>query len=153
MGRSGGSAVTAIAHGFLGATELFTQSLNLTSSYQLFTLNFAGIDSWTLTNQQANTLIDDITLNDPVGTVPEAASLAIWERHNYWWAGTGLGEASPGRGMQRLRLLSRCQIGHRPIHSRSTAPLLSMLADAGSGASGCADAHSYLRCTRSHLLP
>jgi hypothetical protein len=69
---------TAIAHGFLGSTELFTQTLNLAGSYQLFTLNFVGIDSWTLTDQDNNTLIDDITLNDNVAAVPEASSMIVW---------------------------------------------------------------------------
>jgi hypothetical protein len=71
------AAGSAIAHGFLGSTELYTQTLNLTNSHQLFTLNFIGIDSWTLTDQTSNVLIDDITLNDVTGSVPEPVTLSL----------------------------------------------------------------------------
>lgn len=65
----------ATAHGFQGGKEIYTQVLDLTDSYQLFKLNFAGIDSWTLTNQTTNVLIDDITIN--ASSVPEPGSLAL----------------------------------------------------------------------------
>jgi hypothetical protein len=62
--RSGNIASGApVAHGFNGATELYTQTLNLNQTYALFNLNFTGITSWTLTNLTANVLIDDITVN------------------------------------------------------------------------------------------
>ena len=53
----------AIAHGFIGADERYTLTLNLTNSYQFYALNFDGITRWTLTNQTSNTLIDDITVS------------------------------------------------------------------------------------------
>lgn len=69
------SSGTATAHGFRGGVEVYSQVLNLTSSYQLFSLNFSNIDQWTLTNQANNVLIDDITLNG--ASVPEPGSLAL----------------------------------------------------------------------------
>jgi hypothetical protein len=68
---------TATAHGFDGATEIYTQTLNLTDTYQLFSLNFDGITSWTLTNQKNNVLIDDITLNAGTAT-PLPAALPLF---------------------------------------------------------------------------
>jgi hypothetical protein len=94
--RDASPSGTAIAHGFLGSTELFTQTLTMTDSYQLFTLNFIGIDSWTLTDQTSNTLIDDITLNDSVAAVPEASSMIVWSflaltiAGACWWKRTKL---------------------------------------------------------------
>ena len=64
---------TATAHGFNGATEIYTQTLNLTDTYQLFSLNFDGITSWTLTDQTNITLMDDITLNGGTATPLPAA--------------------------------------------------------------------------------
>lgn len=69
------SSGAAIAHGFRGGVEVYSQVLELTSTYQLFSLNFNNIDSWTLTNQSTNVLIDDITLNG--SSVPEPGSLAL----------------------------------------------------------------------------
>ena len=70
---------TAIAHGFIGNTEVYTQTLNLTSTYQLFTLNWLGITSWTLTNQTNNVLFDDITLNGTsVSQTPIPAALPLF---------------------------------------------------------------------------
>ena len=63
---------TVIAHGFNGATEV-TQTINLTGTYQLFSLNFHGITQWTLTNQAHNVLIDDITLNTTPVPAPSSA--------------------------------------------------------------------------------
>lgn len=59
----------AIAHGFIGAEERYTFTLDLTNSYQFYELNFDGITRWTLTNETANTLIDDMMVTSP-STVP-----------------------------------------------------------------------------------
>lgn len=67
----------AIARGFSGVTELYTVVLDLTPSYQFFALNFIGIDSWTLTDQNGNVLLDDITLNDSPNDVPEPITLGL----------------------------------------------------------------------------
>jgi hypothetical protein len=69
------AAGTVTVHGFDGATELYTQTLNLTDTYQLFALNFVGITDWTLTNNPSNVLIDDITVNET--NLPEPATLAF----------------------------------------------------------------------------
>ena len=74
--RLGGGIGVATAHGFSNGNEVFTQTLNLTESYQFFNLNFSGIDSWTLTDQTTNVLIDDISINGG-GTVPEPSSLGL----------------------------------------------------------------------------
>jgi hypothetical protein len=70
---------TATVHGFNGATEIYTQTLNLTDTYQLFSLNFDGITSWTLTDQTSGTvtLMDDITLNGGTAT-PLPAALPLF---------------------------------------------------------------------------
>jgi len=65
---------TAIAHGFFGGTEIYTQSFTASDVYQLFTFNFFGVDTITITNQQTNFLFDDISVN---ATIPEPASLAL----------------------------------------------------------------------------
>src|SRR5262249_6308653 len=56
-----GNENSIIMHGFDGATEIFTQTLLLTTTYTLFTLDWSGITSWSLTNASNNTLVDDIT--------------------------------------------------------------------------------------------
>ena len=70
---------TATVHGFNGATEIYAQTLNLTDTYQLFSLNFDGITSWTLTDQTVGTitLMDDITLNGSTAT-PLPAALPLF---------------------------------------------------------------------------
>ena len=65
---------TAIAHGFLGGTEIYTQSFTASDVYQLFTFNFFGVDTITITNQGTNFLFDDISVN---ARIPEPASLAL----------------------------------------------------------------------------
>jgi hypothetical protein len=67
---------TAIAHGFLGNSELYTQTLNLTDTYQFFALDFTGIDTWTLTDQANNVLIDNIDVSGN-NVVPEPSSFAL----------------------------------------------------------------------------
>lgn len=84
----------AIARGFLGDVELYTVTLDLTPSHQFFALNFFGIDSWTLTDQNGNVLIDDITLNE-VPSVPEPITLSL--------LGAGLG----GLAWTRRRKLAK----------------------------------------------
>ncbi len=68
---------SAILHGFVGGTEAFTETIALSDSYQLFTLNFDGITSWTVTNLGTNILIDDITLNTINTAVPEPSTWAM----------------------------------------------------------------------------
>ena len=65
---------TAIAHGFFGGTEIYTQSFTVSDVYQLFTFDFLGVDTITITNQGTNFLFDDISVN---ASIPEPASLAL----------------------------------------------------------------------------
>jgi hypothetical protein len=74
--RAGGGAFTAIAHGFVGSTETFTQSFTVSDVYQQFTFNFLGIDTLTITDQATNLLVDDILVN-AVGPVPEPETYAM----------------------------------------------------------------------------
>lgn len=79
--RGNPSIVTAVAHGFLGSTEIYTQNLTLTQTHQLIALNFLGIDRLTITHQSNNVVIDDICVNDSAcaraTAAPEPASLAL----------------------------------------------------------------------------
>ena len=65
---------TAIAHGFFGGTEIYTQSFTVSDVHQLFTFDFFGVDTVTITNQVTNLLIDDISVS---ASIPEPASLAL----------------------------------------------------------------------------
>jgi hypothetical protein len=99
---------TAIAHGFNGATELYTQTLNLTDTYQLFNLYFNGITNWTLTNQLNNVLIDDICVNDQAcgaSQVPEPGTLVL----------IGAGLAAFGYLIRRKRGLVRRKVCKAPL--------------------------------------
>lgn len=69
-----GPGFTAVVHGFLASSEIYTQSFTVTDTYQFFTLNFFGVDSVTITDQTNNLLLDDIDLSL---TVPEPGTLAL----------------------------------------------------------------------------
>jgi hypothetical protein len=69
-----GPGFTAVMHGFLGSSEIHTQSFTVTDTYQFFTFNFLGVDSVTITDQTNNLLLDDIDLSL---TVPEPGTLAL----------------------------------------------------------------------------
>jgi len=78
--RSGGLDFTATAHGLFGGFEIFTQDFHVTQTYEEFTFNFSEIDTFTITNQATNILIDDICINDAscsAGSVPEPATYAM----------------------------------------------------------------------------
>jgi hypothetical protein len=62
--------------GFLGATELYSQNITATQTYQQFVFNYTGIDKITISAGN-NLLLDDITVNS-AAAVPEPASVAIW---------------------------------------------------------------------------
>jgi hypothetical protein len=78
-GRGGATGDTPTAHGFIGATEVYTQSFTVSTVYQLLTFNFLGIDRLTITNQHANLLLDDITVNggNVATPVPEPETWAM----------------------------------------------------------------------------
>ena len=72
--RSAQFGNSAVLHGFIGSSEIYTETLNLTNSYQLFALNFVGITSWSVTDHGTNILIDDITVTT---AVPEPSTWAM----------------------------------------------------------------------------
>ena len=74
--RSGFGTYTAMAHGFNGATETWTQAFTVTGQYQQFSFNFLGVDKVTITNQDTNLLIDDMVVNG-TAPVPEPETYAM----------------------------------------------------------------------------
>ena len=65
-----GNTGEAIAHGFVGANEIYTQSFTpQNTGFQLYTFNFMGIDRLTFTDQHGNLLIDDINTTN-IAPVP-----------------------------------------------------------------------------------
>jgi len=73
-----GNTGEAIARGFVGATEVFTQSFTPTTTFQLFNFNFTDIDRLEFTDQHGNLLIDDFSVDVDIAAVPVPATIVLF---------------------------------------------------------------------------
>ncbi len=95
--RAGRDSFTATAHGFVGATEIYTQLFTVSDIYQEYVFNFSSIDRLEITNQNTNLLVDDIMIN---------VTAPIPEPETYMLMLTGLGLLSAVTSHNRARQLS-----------------------------------------------
>lgn len=81
--RTGNASTgTATASGFRNGSQIYTQSIHLTDQYQQFNLDFINIDSWVLSGQTDNVLIDAIDMPAPTPLALLAIGLAALWRLN-----------------------------------------------------------------------
>ena len=72
-----GNTGQAIAHGFIGNSEVFTRSFTANTTMQLFTFNFVGINRLTFTDQHGNLVLDDLNITVRPSGVPEPATIVL----------------------------------------------------------------------------
>jgi hypothetical protein len=72
------SPYSVTVEGFDGASMIYSQTLSLTTTFQLFNLDFLGITEWALLPQPNTTFLDTFTLNVPGAATPLPAALPLF---------------------------------------------------------------------------